>query len=164
MIQHTYRILKLLDATGVIRGRKKLQKMVHLLKSAGMEFPFNYQYHHYGPYSAPLQETMNHLIQQNYIEERLEAGAYVYQITDEGKQFKTLLETKGKYSFAVDEDVMKALLEKNSQFLEVVSTYVFLLESGDTSEEAKAKTLELKPHLVEYVDDAIHFYEQQILQ
>lgn len=40
MFQNSYRLLTFVDAAEKIYGRKKLQKMIHLLKSAGTSFPF----------------------------------------------------------------------------------------------------------------------------
>ncbi|GAB6173361.1 hypothetical protein JCM15765_28390 [Paradesulfitobacterium aromaticivorans] len=43
-------------------------------------------------------------------------------------------------------------------FLEMLSTYIFLLESGYQPNEAKGKAVELKPHLGNLIDESIKFY------
>lgn len=163
MFQSTYQLLTFFDSAEGIRGRKKLQKMIHLLKSAGTEFPFKYRYHHYGPYSAQLQAEMNQLVKQGYLNEKLENGAYKYKITDNGLKFKSMLELDGGFSFSLNEAVLSELKEQDTQFLEMFSTYVFLIESGDTRKEAEEKAKQLKPNLINWLDEAISSYEAYIV-
>src|SRR5699024_1016330 len=163
MFQTTYQLLTLFDAVETIRGRKKLQKMVHLLKSSGTDFPFKYRYHHYGPYSSQLQSEMDQLVTQEFLEEAVEEGAYIYHITERGRAFKAMLETDGGYSFTIQRELIEQLINKSTSFLEMFSTYVFLLESGDTKDEAKEKAKELKPHLTDQLDDVITAYETYIM-
>lgn len=87
MFQTTYPLLAFFDHVAVVHGRKKLQKMIHLLKSAGNEFPFKFRYHHYGPYSSQLQSEMNRLVSEGFIVEKLEDGTYTYEITESGRKF-----------------------------------------------------------------------------
>ena len=47
----------IIDAGGEIVGRTRLQKTVFLLKLAGYEVGFAFDYKHYGPYSEGLAET-----------------------------------------------------------------------------------------------------------
>lgn len=162
MFQNTYQLLTFINSAEEIRGRKRLQKMIHLLKSAGTEFSFKYRYHHYGPYSSQLQSEMDELVKQGFVSEKQVSGAYQYSITDRGQTFKTLLETDGDYSFAINETVFNELVEKDTQFLEMFSTYVFLRESGDTEEQAKEKAAQLKTHLKDLLDESIEAYEKYI--
>jgi uncharacterized protein YwgA len=46
------------DAGGELVGRTRLQKIAFLLKLAGYEVDFPFEYHHYGPYSEDLSEAM----------------------------------------------------------------------------------------------------------
>lgn len=163
MFHTTYRLLTFFEAVDTIRGRKKLQKMIHLLKSAGTDFSFKYRYHHYGPYSSQLQSEMDQLVAQNFIQEKFTDGAYTYHITERGREFKEILHKDGGYSFTLQEGLLEALIDKPTSFLEMFSTYVFLLESGDTKEEAKEKAKELKPHLGEQLDEVIRAYERYII-
>lgn len=163
MFHITYRLLTFFDSVETIRGRKKLQKMVHLLKSSGTDFPFKYRYHHYGPYSSQLQLEMDQLVAQKFLEETFKDGAYIYQITERGRDFKMMLETEGGFAFSLKTDLIEQLAHKSTSFLEMFSTYVFLLESGDTKDEAKAKAKELKPHLIDQLDDVITAYEKYIM-
>jgi len=46
------------DAGGELVGRTRLQKIAFLLKLAGYDVDFPFEYHHYGPYSDDLSEAM----------------------------------------------------------------------------------------------------------
>lgn len=160
MFEEEYRLLALIDQAGQIKGRKKLQKMIHLLKNSGAPFRFNYRYHHYGPYSTALQAEMDYLVESKLVTEEIEHGAYTYTLSQEGKNLKAFLEDERGMSLQINEPLLKKMLGKNSQFLELVSTYVFLLEIGHSHQEAKMRTRELKPHLEDDLHEAIQFYEE----
>lgn len=164
MFDSTYRLLKLFSAVQKVNGRKKLQKMIHLLESHGNDFSFKYEYHFYGPYSADLQEEVNVLVQQGFLIESHTDGTYVYEITEKGLMFKENLERDGNYDFRINEDLLQKLVNESSQFLEMASTYVFLIDSGYSEEQAKSKALELKPHLHAYLDKVIQFYKDHMLK
>lgn len=163
MFQNTYQLLTFIDSAKEIHGRKRLQKMIHLLKSSGTEFTFKYRYHHYGPYSAQLQSEMDELVKQGFVRETKSNGAYQYTITDSGKKFKQLLETSAAYSFAINDAVLNELVNEDTQFLEMFSTYVFLRESGDNEEQAKIKVAQLKPHLITWLDKSLEAYDKYIV-
>lgn len=163
MFKTTYQLLTFFDSVENVRGRKKLQKVVHLLKSAGTDFPFRYRYHHYGPYSSQLQSEMDQLVTQGFLEEKYEDGVYTYLITARGREFKSMLETDGGFSFSLKKEIVERLSDKSTSFLEMFSTYVFLLESGDTKAQASEKAIELKPHLTNHLEDAIKSYETYII-
>lgn len=44
---------------GTIVGKTRLQKTVYLLKSSGIDLGFDFDYHHYGPYSEDLSIASN---------------------------------------------------------------------------------------------------------
>lgn len=46
------------DAGGELVGRTRLQKIAFLLKLAGFEDDFSFEYRHYGPYSEDLAQAM----------------------------------------------------------------------------------------------------------
>ena len=163
MFQTTYQLLTFFDYVEEIHGRKKLQKIIHLLKSAGSDFSFRYRYHHYGPYSAQLQGEIGLLVEQDFLEEKSGNGVYSYSITETGRKFKNMLETKGDLSFQLDEIILDKLVDENTSFLEMFSTYVFLIESGDTRKQAEEKATQLKPHLLDWLEKSIVAYENYIV-
>lgn len=163
MFKTTYQLLFFFDYVEELRGRKKLQKMIHLLKSSGVDFPFRYRYHHYGPYSSQLQSEIDQLVYQDFLIEKPDNGAYTYVITAKGKNFKQMLETEGGFTFSLNKCVLDELEKESTPFLEMYSTYVFLRETGDTDEEAFDKAKELKPHLAELLEQVVVKYEKHII-
>ncbi|EHQ89194.1 hypothetical protein DesyoDRAFT_2102 [Desulfosporosinus youngiae DSM 17734] len=160
MFDSAYLLLKLFNQADLIHGRKKLQKMVHLLSIAGSNFPFKYQYHHYGPYSAELQQEIDFMVSYGMLDEIRSSYGYTYQITDRGKEFMNQLNCQ--YKENINQDLVASLNLQSSQFLEMVSTYAFLLDSNYDSEGAKKKALELKPHLAGCIDEAMKYYHQMM--
>lgn len=163
MFDSTYRILNLVSFVERIRGRKKLQKMVYLLSVAGTKFHYKYKYHHFGPYSAELQTEINDLVDQQLLHENHEEQAYVYELTEKGKLFLKRLEEQYRYNDELDRQLAEQLAKQNSQFLEMMSTYTFLLRSGDDPDEARVKAAELKQHLQDTLDDAVRYVHTKII-
>ncbi|MFZ3100901.1 MAG: hypothetical protein WA131_03565 [Desulfitobacteriaceae bacterium] len=161
MFDSTYLLLRFFDYVELVKGRKKLQKMVHLLSTAGAAFSFKYQYHHYGPYSTQLQDEINFMVRQGFLEELKENETYVYKITPLGKEFKTSLE--GTYNGDLNRELLMSLNEHSSQFLEMASTYAFLLDSGYDSHNAIHKAIELKPHLSGYAEDVTNYHNNELV-
>lgn len=163
MFESVFTLLEFFNSTKIIYGRKKLQKVIHILENCGHQFPFKYEYHFYGPYSSQLQEEVNNLVRQGFLSEDRDDDTYIYRITTKGEEFKKQLEEGIGYNFSVDKAKLDVLIGKESQYLEVVSTYMFLLDSGYTSVTAKEKTRELKPHLAKYLNDAVSFTKQLLV-
>lgn len=162
MFKAAYSLLSIFDSVNSVYGRKKVQKMVHLLEVSGTELPFKYEYHFYGPYSAEVQEEIGFLVQQGLLDEIKHDGAYEYVITEKGRAFKATLEDDGGYHVPIDKRLLNSMTNESSQFLEMVSTYAFLIDSGYDAPAAKEKALELKPHLERFVDKAVNYYNGQI--
>lgn len=160
MFETTYGLLKVFNNITSVYGRKKLQKMIHLLAVSGTPFPFKYEYYHYGPYSVDLQQEVNFMVQQDLVIEETKDDAYVYTITEKGHRFKSMLDKE--FEFDINEELLHVLGAESSQFLEMLSTYAYLIDSQYSPEEAKAKALELKPHLGTSLDEVIRFYIEHI--
>lgn len=162
MFESAYRLLSVFEEVDAIYGRKKVQKMIHLLESSGTDMPYKYEYHFYGPYSAELQDEVNRLVQQQFLAETKEDGAYRYTISDKGREFRQTLEVGGGYAFACDRELLQDMNQQSSQFLEMVSTYAFLIDSGYEPPAAREKAGELKEHLSKYMEEAIAFYHAKV--
>jgi uncharacterized protein YwgA len=145
---------------GEVRGRKKLQKIVYILEHYGMDAPYKYSYHFYGPYSAQLQEEIEFLVQYNFIEEISENGTYEYKITDEGERFRKQIGRNQDIS--INNELLTKLNAESSQFLEMLSTYIFLLSSGYDDAAARSKAAELKPHLKDLIPDVCEYYYRNL--
>lgn len=144
-----------------IKGRKKFQKIVHLLEHKGMEPLYRFKYYHYGPYSSDLQLEIDLLVRRKLVAEDIENGAYTYKITETGREFKAQVAGFNEVSF--DKGLLAKLNEKDASFLELLSTYAYLLDFGDSEEKARDKALELKPRLEGYMGEVQCFYRENFL-
>lgn len=162
MFETKFILLSLFAEINTLTGRKKLQKTVHLLNQRGNAFPFRFEYHHYGPYSSQLQGEISALVKEGCVEEIQERGTYKYRITETGLSLKEELADLQRNPPSFDATLARELVQKDAQFLEMVSTYAFLLGAGYPSRESITKTLELKPHLAHLADEAAQYYEQRV--
>lgn len=162
MFEAAQSLLSVFCEVGTVYGRKKIQKMIHLLEASGTRMPFKYEYHYYGPYSSELQAEINDLVQQDFLSETKGDDAYIYKITDKGRQFKEMLDQSGK-TIEIDFELVRDMVQKSSPFLEMVSTYAFLIDAGLEPDKAKHKALELKPHLEHLADKAISYYYERVV-
>lgn len=131
-----------------IKGRKRLQKIVHLLELAGADVEGNFDLLHYGPYSKNVSNAIEELEFLGMIKESVQAIGvydtiqYVYEIGD-------LFEVNKKFAELPDE-IDRRLLEKIEGYstidLEVASTIGFFETQGSDREIAKEKTKEIKPN------------------
>lgn len=56
-------------AGGEIVGKVRLQKTVYLLDQMGMDSGYSYEYHHYGPYSAELADSVDDAVVFDQVQE-----------------------------------------------------------------------------------------------
>src|SRR5690554_3607077 len=67
-------LLQLFSATGGITGRKKCQKLVHILQECGSDFDLNFDLALYSTYSSGLQSLMDSLVEEEYLHQEPETG------------------------------------------------------------------------------------------
>jgi len=163
MFETDYLLLNLFNITGKIEGRKKLQKTVYLLGCSGLDMPLDYEYHYYGPYSSQLQEEVDYLVDHGLLEEIYDDSTYSYNITSKGLILKKTLEQSGTYHIDIDKDLVSLMMNKNSQFLEMVSTYAFFINLDYSKSDAARKALDLKPKLKYLAEEAFSFAEEHNL-
>ncbi len=105
-------LLTLGEARGPIRGRKRLQKTVCVLK-LGYRIPFacRFRPYYYGPYSDQLVEALEVLRASNLVEEKFEILPngflqYDYELTNHGKKlFDRLRESKAEIASEIRNDL-----------------------------------------------------------
>lgn len=143
---------QLLLAVTEIEGRKKLQKMVHILQEFGVPFEVRYGYHHYGPFSEQLQEAVQSCLHDHLISETKVEGNYpTSRFTADAKLISLLDIVVGEakpswVSFAQE------LNSKTPRELEAVSTLVYLEKQNP--EILDEMFLKLKPNLKEILPRA----------
>ncbi|MGE8204959.1 YwgA family protein [Heyndrickxia sp. NPDC080065] len=125
MLNDHVRLMGALAASGEIVGRKKLQKMIYIAKKLDFPFQERFQFHFYGPYSEELTLRVEELFNLGFIGEVKEKKGgyfqYRYSITDNGKEFLSLYETKMPHL----DEILTNMNEQNARFLELVSTVLY---------------------------------------
>ncbi|MFG0291773.1 MAG: hypothetical protein ACF8MJ_01315 [Phycisphaerales bacterium JB050] len=138
-----------------VSGRKKLQKIVHILQCCGVDFPHEFGYLHYGPYSPQLRSDLESLEKMNLIKEEESSTQTGYPQYD-CEALPALGETLG--SLAVESPSWSSHAKKLNQMatplLEAMSTILFLQNRGFNGSRLKERFESLKPSLVNRFEDA----------
>ena len=146
----------LLRAVTEIEGRKKLQKMVHILQEFGVPFEVRYGYHHYGPFSEQLQDGVQSFQQDQLIHETQVAGPFPTSRFKPDSRLLSLLdlvcsETPSWTPFALE------LNQKSPRELEAISTILYLQKQpgvAQSPEKVEESFLKLKPGLKDFLPKA----------
>lgn len=150
-MSRTVELLRLVQVCRKIEGRKKLQKIVHILREAGYPFHYRYSFHLHGPFSAELKRDIDLFSEENLLDEREsttrygEFAQYEYRPTDQTNILLSELEADSEP--VVWSSLAVRLNEKSAQELEAISTILYLLRSGTKRDELKARFESLKPQL-----------------
>lgn len=119
-------------AGGSLAGKVRLQKTVYLLDQIGFDSGFEYEYHHYGPYSEDLADSVEEAVAFGDIEavsrnRRSDGVPYIiYKITDSEKGLSFVSRMDKKFEKCVSD-----LGQKSSVVLELAATihWIFKEES-----------------------------------
>jgi hypothetical protein len=143
------KLVRLVDSAGQIKGRKKFQKMVYLLQTAGFDFGKNFRYHYFGPYSTELQLEIDALVDRKFLEEAFDGQAYSYRVVNGTKESRSSSETdKSTY-------LVKYLNHQSPQVLELAATLIFLKDKGyGDFDKVTKKAMMLKPDLIDKLPKA----------
>jgi uncharacterized protein YwgA len=113
---------------GMIQGRKRFQKIVHILQSAGAPFSEHFELSHYGAYSAELKAELDMMKSQGLVEE-METSTRYGDVGFEIKPKPALGRFLSQLTNRLDSRwicLAKKLNEKPSSYLEGVSTVRYL--------------------------------------
>lgn len=141
---------KLIAVCGVITGRKKLQKIVHLLQVAGFksDFPHDFGYLHFGPYSHGVKHDLDLLTSEKLVQEQpTDAGGHPTFRYSPTPELTGGLDAIGIAASPAWEDEARRLNKQTPQRLEAASTIAFLRERGFKGEQLRTRFRELKPFL-----------------
>lgn len=134
-----------------IEGRKRFHKLIYLLQERGVDFGEDFVFSHYGVFSPTLADDLRVAKQWELLNEDAQGEHYVIGL----KQVKGV-DLKVKWS-SDDAKLVRELAEKSAQFLEVLSTIVYLKDKGYSGSYLEKKLAELKGHLNEHFDKANAF-------
>jgi uncharacterized protein len=156
----TLNIARLLIACEKIEGRKKLQKIVHILQSSGFQrdFPHQFGYLHYGPYSHEVKADIDRLVDPSgpLVDEQPSVAGLSFQTfvyVPKPELQKALL----SHATTPWEGLARKLNEMTPQELEAISTIRFLQRSGVAEQALLDRFKQLKPSLVELYPSALDF-------
>ena len=151
---HPSHLAALVDAAGGLDSRKRVQKAVYLLQSAGCELGAEYYLHHYGPYSVDVARSVDELAKAGVLEERREmlgngGRKYRYDLTDSGRDQLRGLEATPAGDRLLGPlrpflPLAKDLAARPPRPLDLASTVAFFRDRGDVWETAAARAFEYK--------------------
>ncbi len=151
-----------LQSTGGINGRTKLQKIVYFANMIGWNV-FDFKYHNFGPYSDSLASEVDNMRNNDWVRERpLETNneriLFQYSFSTRRKQIAASLVGKveeatpsGQKLISQTRGLVKQLNTFTSDDLEIMSTVMFLRRQDPslTNEELVEQAHELKPQFDE---------------
>jgi uncharacterized protein YwgA len=148
-----YQLAKLVEWAGTLNSRKRLQKVVFLLQSAGCPFEAEYTLHHFGPYSQEVARLSDEMVQLDLLAETAQQNQvgvqYSYALTDNAAGEMSQLEKnpEGKKlakPLTPFEAKAKELLDTDLWRLEVASTMVYFRKQGYSWPESVERTCKFK--------------------
>ena len=149
-------LANLVRVCGKVEGRKKLQKIVHILQSTGHPFHEHFSYLHYGPYSSDVRMELDRLADDlGLLRERKPQSEYeAYSYTAES-QLEELLDV-----FKIEQEpnwvgLARSLNDESAEFLEAVSTMLFLRDRSFHGNRLEERFKRLKPQLAGRFADAL---------
>jgi uncharacterized protein YwgA len=148
-----YQLAKIVDWADCLHTRKRLQKVVYLLQSAGCPLEAEYILHHYGPYSEEVARLTDEMVRTSALAEQMTATGvgpqYSYHLPEATRQQIASLEaTDSGRAWAVEvapfEPLAKELLRNDSKQLEHAATIVFFRRQGYDWDVAVEKAVAFK--------------------
>ncbi len=142
----------LLESLGSVQGRKKLQKMVHILQEFGVPFGVRFGYHFFGPFSDQLRDLLVTCAYDKLIKEEKVDGPYPTSEFKPEPRMSAFLDAMKLNRNPAWIAFAKELNSKSARELEALSTLIYvenMKAAGELKEEVDDAFRELKPGLVE---------------
>ena len=144
MLREHCKLLAVLQETGEIVGRKKLQKLIYIMKKLNFPFYEKYEFHFFGPYSEELNLKVEEMCHLSFVEEVKEKKSgyfqYRYTLTEKGEEFLNM----SSYQPPMTKELLVDLNGQNARFLELVSTIFYFERYSREEVEEKVFTLKAK--------------------
>jgi uncharacterized protein YwgA len=127
-----------------IKGKKRLQKLAFLLKTAGAKCDVHFDIRDYGPFSREIATAAQFLALKGRVVETEEpigaSGTFVTVYKVQANSDGTIRPLAEKYK-----QILRRLDRYPTVDLEVAATFQFFRATGLAPEAARKKTIELKP-------------------
>lgn len=128
-----------------IEGRKRLQKLIHLLQLSGLEVPAEFRIHNYGPFSEEVALAADDLVNKGALSESVKAVGvygthqYLYKLANPKKTKVAALAPHAR-------KLVLTLDQFSTVELEVASTIGFFEAQGYSCKDAVEQTKSMKPN------------------
>jgi uncharacterized protein len=127
-----------------IKGKKRLQKLAFLLKTAGAKCDVHFDIRDYGPFSREIATAAQFLALKGRVDETEEpigaSRTFITVYKAQSNADGTIRPLPEKYK-----QILRRLDNYPTVDLEVAATFQFFRDAGFTPEAARKKTIELKP-------------------
>ncbi|HPF41657.1 MAG TPA: hypothetical protein P5081_19440 [Phycisphaerae bacterium] len=149
-------IAHLVSTLNKVEGRKRLQKIVHLLSFRFPEFQHDFTLHYFGPFSRTLASEIDYLAEDHIIDERRSGETYVYSPTQTATGDCLRIDEIDPFDKAPAWRQMAASLdEKDTAFLEAASTIAYLQHAQRCPDDKlETRFSRIKPNLAHKFQDA----------
>ena len=149
-------LLRLIKSCESIEGRKKLQKVVHILQCNGNDFGFRYSFYHHGPFSADLKNEIDFLVSSDFVCEVEKAkGDYTQYVYSLNSSCLTVMKPMGLEIEPSWSDFAKKLSKRPAKILESISTILYLFDLDLSESEVRDEFKRLKPHLIDKLESSL---------
>lgn len=151
-------LLRFFVATGEVVGRKKCQKLIHILQECGHDFGFDFKLALYGAYSSDLQSQLENFVQNRYIREvpsTTDIAGYRTSKFVTSPHSPKILKILGLDQEPAWKNLANDLNQRTSRELEATSTIMFLRRNGTQDTQLPEKFAALKPHLSNIYESGI---------
>jgi len=148
-----YQLAKLVEWAGTLHTRKRMQKVIYLLQSAGAPFDADFTLHHYGPYSYDVARLTDEMVRSELLVEESTPNAtqgesFQYRLSETARtQVKKLEGDSGNANSLgqmkkVEAQAMTLLNEHDLSKLEYAATIAYFYKKDGNwvkAREAAAK-------------------------
>jgi len=147
---------QLFKTVGTVEGRKKLQKMVHILQYFGVPFNIRFGYLHYGPFSSELQSQLDIFEAEGLLrEEPSVAGNFKTSKFSPQPALLDLVEKVAGTEEANFAGMAAELNGKSAQELEAISTLLYLCSLGTPEDKLQEAFITLKPKFTNVFEERL---------
>ncbi|HWL54801.1 MAG TPA: hypothetical protein VNQ90_20330 [Chthoniobacteraceae bacterium] len=149
-------LLQFFVTVGEVVGRKKCQKLIHILQECGHDFGFDFKLALYGAYSSGLQARLEDFVDNRYIQEVPEVTGPAGYPTSKfvaNRRNEVILKILGQDKEPSWKGLAVALNQRRTRVLEAASTILYLRRGGTRGENLEQKFAVLKPHLTDIFDE-----------
>lgn len=162
-------IAEVIRQMGTVYGRVRIQKTAYFLKRLGMAelAGVDFFYHHYGPFSWTVAESLVDGVQCDALEEESkpiedDRQAYAYRL---GEGVDDKVDAVSAESRAIVQGLVERVRDVPWRTLELASTIDFLQQHEQIGrDKAVARALRLKPACRDFKEDALRLLDDLELQ